>query len=200
MPRAYDADRLRPPQPFNVTQPFRPDLAPMTLTRWSGTWKHVEYRRGVSAYLSAPFGDRVGVYSTGFADCLCLILLAGRRDKHQGGYYSAALAHLDGGNISTLDIPAFIKGTGYTPQQLRDGSGANSWFFHLVLAGNPNSLSAYMVERTLDIFRGVSNINDRCITVYRGCIVHGFGATRQGWIGVPTFGHAIGRSPLAQDV
>jgi len=187
--RVYNADWATAPQPYNITQPFRPDAAPWSLPRWTGQWKHVRYSGSPSAYFSAPFNDLTGIYSTGFADCLCLCLLAGRVNKHTGDYYSAALAHLDGGDVGTLDLPAFVAGTGYNKHEISQGSAVNTWFFHAILAGNVDSLSDYMQSRTLDALKDASGIAEACITVYRGRIQNGFGITAKGWVGVPTFGH-----------
>jgi hypothetical protein len=197
--RIYDADWTTASQPYNITQPFRPDNAPMTLQRWGGPWKHVRYSGTPSAYFSAPFGDLTGIYSTGFADCLCLCLLSGRVNKYHGDYYSGALAHLDGGNITTLDLAAFVAGTGYTKKGIAQGSGVNNWFFHAILAGNTSSLSEFMQGMTLDTFKDATGINDGCITVYRGRIQTGFGITRKGWVGVPTFGNTGGGPASPED-
>lgn len=203
MPRIYDASTSVAPQPFNVTQPFRPDGAPFLLARWSGKWKHVKYAGNFapSAFYSKPFdeGEVVGIYSTGFADCTCLCLLAGRVNKHTGDYYSGALAHLNGGDIDSLDIGGFIAGTGYTRSDIKQGSAVNAWFFHLVLAGNTYGLTTFMLERTLSAIESEIGIADHAITVYRGGISEGFGITAKGWTGVPVFGHTGSAAPLYQD-
>ena len=43
MPRIHNVNTDVPAQPCNITQPFRPDRPAMTLTRWTGKWKHVKY-------------------------------------------------------------------------------------------------------------------------------------------------------------
>jgi hypothetical protein len=154
MPRVCDVNTTVPAQPYNITQPFRPDRPAMTLARWTGRCKHVRCAGNVrpAAYYSAPFGQDgiIGIYSTGFADCQCLCLLAGQISRHHGDYYSGALAHLDAGGINGLDRPAFIAGTQYTAGDIAQGSAVNNWFFHVILAGNTYSMTEYMQERTVD--------------------------------------------------
>jgi hypothetical protein len=176
----------------------------MLLTRWTGKWKHIAYagNHQPAAYLSRPFGaDLIGMYSTGFGACCCLAVLAGRINKHHGDYYAGALAHLDAGNIRGLDIPTFIAGTSYTAADIASLSNQNSWSVAIILAGDENHLTGYYQAPILDALKqAIPNLNDRCITVYRDIyICHGFGITRKGWVGVPSFGHSRISSPLPED-
>ena len=190
MIRKMTANWKLPEKQWNITTPLPPDNSPITLNHWSGKWTHVKYNSATIANQKSVIfdGDIQGIYTTGLADCVCVIICAGRRSKYQGDYYSASLTRLPGGDASTCDWEKFLNGTGYTKSEINKGCrNGGGWWCHAIMAGNAdNWLVISIVQAITKVLVEKCGFTEECITAYLGRVQLGFGFHRKGWFGVPT--------------